>query len=66
MAFPGGRYTGWSIGGGLEYAFTQRIAGRLEYLFDDFGHKNYTGFDGGIYRVGLTGQTLRVVATWKF
>jgi outer membrane immunogenic protein len=63
---PGGKYTGWSIGGGLEYAFTQQIAGRLEYLFDDFGHKNYTGFDGGIYRVGLTGQTLRAVATWKF
>jgi outer membrane immunogenic protein len=62
----GGKYTGWSFGGGVEHAFTPQFLGRLEYLYDDFGSKNYTAFDGGIYTVGLKGQTLRAAGIWKF
>jgi len=62
----GGKYFGWSVGGGIDYAFTRNIIGRIEYLYDDFGHKNYTGSDGDPYRVSLTGQTLRAALTWKF
>jgi outer membrane immunogenic protein len=62
----GGKYTGWSFGGGVEHVFAPQFIGRLEYLYDDFGHKNYTAFDGGIYRVGFTGQTLRAAGIWKF
>jgi outer membrane immunogenic protein len=62
---PGGVFTGGSIGGGIAYALTDRIAARAEYLFDDFGHKNYAGVDGDAYRVGLTGQTFRGAITLK-
>jgi outer membrane immunogenic protein len=63
---PGGTYVGWSIGGGVEYAFTRNLIGRVEYLYDNFGHKDYTGVDGDPYRVSLTGQTLRGALAWKF
>jgi outer membrane immunogenic protein len=29
-------YTGGSIGGGVEYGFTNRITGRVEFLYDDY------------------------------
>lgn len=32
---------GWTIGGGAEYAFTDRISGKLEYLYFDLGNVNY-------------------------
>src|ERR1700690_105358 len=53
----GGKYVGWSIGGGVERAFTRNLVGRIEYLYDDYGHKDYIGVAGDLYRVSLTGQT---------
>ena len=51
---------------GIEYAFTQNLLGRIEYLYDNFGHKDYVGSDGDPYRVSLTGQTVRGALAWKF
>jgi outer membrane immunogenic protein len=62
----GGKYYGWSVGGGVEHAFTRNLVGRVEYLYDDFGHKDYIGVAGDAYRVSLTGQTLRGALAWKF
>jgi outer membrane immunogenic protein len=62
----GAKYVGWSIGGGFDYAFTRNFIARVEYLYDDFGHKNYTGSDGDPYRVSLKSQTLRGALIWKF
>jgi len=62
----GGKYYGWSIGGGVEHAFTRNVVGRVEYFYDDFGHKDYTGVTGDSYRVSLTGQTVRGALAWKF
>ena len=62
----GATYVGWSIGGGFEYSITQNILGRVEFLYDDFGHKDYIGSDGDPYRVKLTGSTLRGAVAWKF
>ena len=59
-------YVGFSIGGGAEYAFTQHLLGRLQYIYDDFGGRSYTTADGGTYRVNLTSQTLRGGLSWKF
>jgi outer membrane immunogenic protein len=59
-------YVGFSVGGGVEYAFTQNLLGRLQYIYDDFGGKSYTTADGGSYRVNLTSQTLRGGLSWKF
>ena len=62
----GGKYVGWSIGGGVEHAFTRNLVGRIEYLYDDYGHKDYIGVTGDPYRVSLTGQTVRGALAWKF
>ena len=59
-------YVGFSVGGGVEYAFTDHLLGRLQYVYDDFGGKNFTTADGGTYRVDLTSQTLRGGVAWKF
>jgi outer membrane immunogenic protein len=59
-------YLGFSVGGGVEYAFTQNLLGRLQYIYDDFGGKSYTTADGGTYRVNLSSQTLRGGLSWKF
>jgi outer membrane immunogenic protein len=61
----GGTYTGGSIGGGVEHAFTRQLSGRIEYLYDDFGHKTYSTGDD-MYRVGVTGQTLRGAVVYRF
>ena len=65
LVASGGTFTGGSVGGGIAYALSDRIAARAEYLFDDFGHKTYAGVDGDAYRVGLTGQTFRGAITVK-
>jgi outer membrane immunogenic protein len=30
-------FTGWTIGAGVEYAFTDNVVGRVEYRYTDFG-----------------------------
>jgi|SRR5690242_2558167 len=62
----GGKYYGWSVGGGVEWAFAHNAFARIEYLYDDFGHKDYVGVLGDPYRVSLTGQTLRGALGFKF
>jgi outer membrane immunogenic protein len=59
-------YVGFSVGAGVEYAFTQNLLGRLQYIYDDFGSQDYTAVDGGAYNVKLTDQTLRGALSWKF
>ena len=62
----GARYNGWTIGGGVEVAILRNLVARLEYLYDDFGSKDYIGVAGDPYRVHFTGQTVRGVLAWKF
>jgi len=62
----GAKYYGWSAGGGVEGAVTENLLARVEYLHDDYGHKDYTGVAGDIDRVSLTGETLRGALVWKF
>ena len=62
----GARYNGWTIGGGVEVAILRNLVARLEYLYDDFGSKDYIDVTGDPYRVHFTGQTVRGVLAWKF
>jgi len=62
----GGKYYGWSVGGGVEWAFARNTFARIEYLYDDLGHKDYVGVLGDTYRVSLTGQTVRGALGFKF
>jgi outer membrane immunogenic protein len=36
---------GWTIGGGLDYAFTDNVFGRVEYRYNDYSDGNLAGFD---------------------
>ena len=58
LAVAGGTYTVSSIGVGVERLFARQVSARLEYLYDDFGHKTYTTGDD-TYRVGVKGHTVR-------
>ena len=40
--------TGWTIGGGIEHAFSSGFHGRLEYLYMDFPQETYTLVAGGV------------------
>jgi outer membrane immunogenic protein len=40
QSFGGGSRTGWTIGLGVEYAFTDHITGGVEYNYYDFGAEN--------------------------
>lgn len=40
--------TGYSIGLGIDHAFTPRWIGRVEYLYDDYGSNNYNYAPGFI------------------
>jgi opacity protein-like surface antigen len=51
----GGTYVGWSLGGGVDVRFTEKIIGRAEVLYDDYGAKSYDDFDAG-----LSGWTARL------
>jgi outer membrane immunogenic protein len=39
---------GWTIGGGLEHAFTQNFSGRLEYLYVNLPDTDYNGLTDGV------------------
>ncbi len=61
----GGPYTGWSVGGGVDYAFNNLVSARAEYLYDDFGRKNYVMAANDVYQVHLTGNTVRGAIVFK-
>ncbi len=48
---------GWTIGAGLDYAFTDNVFGRVEYRYNDFGHGTLDGartdFNQSVVNFGL-------------
>jgi outer membrane immunogenic protein len=58
-------FTGWTIGAGLDYAFTQNLIGRLEYRYTDYGDDNLTAF-GITDKVDIKDSTVRVGIAYKF
>src|SRR6476620_7159963 len=65
----GGHATGWSAGGGLEYAVTDNLLVRAEYLHDDYTDEK--GICGSILGcdnldVGFTDNIVRLGVSWKF
>jgi outer membrane immunogenic protein len=57
-------FTGWTLGAGLEYALTDSITAKAEYLYGDLGSQD---FDLGTpIRADLTLQTVRFGLNYKF
>lgn len=67
---------GWTIGAGVEYALTQNVTLKAEYLYYDLGRTSYAisggssdpteGFLGGTARHKETGSIARAGLNWKF
>lgn len=57
-------HIGWTVGAGVEYAFTDNIVGRAEYLYDDYGSADYTMF-GGPWSQSLTAHTFRIGIAYR-
>jgi outer membrane immunogenic protein len=62
--------TGYDVGGGVEYAFTNNWTARLEYRYYNFGNSNTAWTDGILngtfYRTTLTDNVVRVGLAYKF
>jgi outer membrane immunogenic protein len=56
---------GWTLGVGLEYAFTDNIVGRTEYRYTDFGDFDFT-FPGFTATSDLTTNDVRLGIAYKF
>lgn len=67
FSYPQHSWTGYDIGGGVEYAFTNNWTGRVEYRYYDFGGVNYApaGF-GPNGRQNLSDSTVTVGLTYLF
>jgi outer membrane immunogenic protein len=62
-------HTGWTIGGGLEYAFADHLIGRLEYRYADFGKRTMPiDYENDIptTRVSLKTNDIRIGIAYKF
>ena len=56
---------GWTLGVGLEYAFTDNVVARAEYRYTDFGDFD-VNFEGSEFTTDLTTNDVRVGLAWKF
>lgn len=59
-------HVGFTIGGGIEFALTDKVLLRAEYLYDNYGEANYEDEEGNEYDVDLTAQTVRAAVSFKF
>jgi outer membrane immunogenic protein len=60
--------TGWTVGGGLEYAFAHNWTAKVEYLFADMGSITNTFPNAGITNgpINLNVNTVRAGINYKF
>ena len=59
---PSSTRVGWTIGGGVEYAITNNITIKGEYLYADLGSKSFTTVGNGAAALNFPG----VYASGKF
>jgi outer membrane immunogenic protein len=61
--------TGWTLGAGVEYAFTPNWTARVEYRYSDFGRSNYASavaFPGFSYQQRPQEHAVRVGVSYLF
>ena len=57
---------GFAVGAGLEYAFTDHISAKAEYLFTSLGAKEVFVWSPDWQRVGINTSTLRTGINYRF
>jgi outer membrane immunogenic protein len=59
--------TGWTLGGGIEHAFTPNMTARIEYRYTDLGNVSFTSFAGGASEsTDVTHGAVRAGLSFKF
>lgn len=58
--------TGWVVGGGVEYAFTPKITGKVEYLHMDFGRHDGLSENQETFYFDNTVDVVRTGLNFKF
>ncbi|WEK52561.1 MAG: porin family protein [Candidatus Kaistia colombiensis] len=60
-------FTGWTLGAGLEYAVTNNVTAKVEYLYADLGSKDFQ-LGAGLPAIpgDLTMQTVKFGLNYKF
>lgn len=68
-----GTHLGWTLGGGIEQAITDSLVLRLEYLYDDYGSRDYSVdsppgpfFPSYDAEIDLSAHTLRAAVAYRF
>ena len=59
-------HTGYTLGGGLEHAWTDSLLARVEYLYANFNTKNYTYTPGTVRYYADDFHMFRFAGAWKF
>ncbi len=58
-------HNGWALGAGIEYAFTNNITAKAEYMYVDLENKNFT-LGGATAKAGAEFSTVRAGLNYKF
>jgi outer membrane immunogenic protein len=63
-----GTRAGWTIGAGIAYAVTSNVSVRAEYLYANYGTRDYAAanFAGGVVRYRLDTHTVRLGLSYHF
>lgn len=59
-------HLGYTLGGGAEYAFTDRWVGRLEYLYSKFNQDSFRNADGQLAEFNNQLHQVRLGVSYKF
>ncbi|WP_320196435.1 outer membrane protein [Agrobacterium rosae] len=59
-------FNGYTVGVGVDYAFTDMMFGRIEYRYTDFGDKDFNFTGGGTINSDLDQHAIRVGLGVKF
>ncbi|MCX5880891.1 MAG: porin family protein [Deltaproteobacteria bacterium] len=61
-------HVGWTVGAGIEHAIAKNLRARVEYLYDDYGSKDYSISGNYTYtsNVDLTANIIRVGLYYQF
>ena len=58
--------SGWALGGGMEFAFTEAWSAKAEYMHFDLGNESYAVDNGLIVKAKTAGDSVRIGVNYHF